>query len=170
MASRQSTDAKTCPTAPAPPSAPSARGAPHLSSRFRQRNPGTGSRPHPQSWRLPPSPQILTSPAMARAESPLHAAPAAPATLVRESQCESESSSLPAPSSISISFNQRESQTLVPANRRLIEVDVHLFGLEILLKPPRSQLPTESRLLVPAPRSFHIRGLHVIHPDNSRTQ
>src|SRR5580700_10346556 len=170
-ASRQSKDAKTCPTAPAPPSAPSARDAPHSSSRFRPRNPDTGFRPHPQSWRLPPSPRISMSPATVRAEWPLHAAPAAPATSAPESQFESESSSLPCSF---FNFNQlqsaRISNSSVPANGRFIQVDIHLLGLQILLKPPRSQLPAEARLLVPAPRRFHVRGLHVIHPDNSRTQ
>src|ERR1700739_1706630 len=59
---------------------------------------------------------------------------------------------------------------LVPPDRRLIQIDEHLFGFEILFKPPRAKLAAKSALLVAAPWRFDVGGLHMIDPDDSSTQ
>src|SRR5690349_11220093 len=46
---------------------------------------------------------------------------------------------------------------------------MHLFGFEILFDSARRQLTAKARLFVAAPRSFHIYGLGVVHPHDSRT-
>jgi hypothetical protein len=57
----------------------------------------------------------------------------------------------------------------VPSNRRFIQIDVHLLGLEIFVDSMDPQFPTKARLLETAPGGFHVSGLHVIHPDDSST-
>src|SRR5580704_4407542 len=58
-------------------------------------------------------------------------------------------------------------QQLVPANWSLVQIDEYLFGLQIFLESPGPEFAAKAGLFVAAPRSFHIRRLHVIHPDNS---
>src|SRR5215470_9608787 len=58
----------------------------------------------------------------------------------------------------------------VPADRRLVQIDVHLLGLEILLNSPGPQLPPETGLLESSPGRFHISRLHVVDPNNPRPQ
>src|SRR5580658_10041694 len=58
----------------------------------------------------------------------------------------------------------------IPADRRLVQVDVHLLGFEIFLNAPRSKLAAETRLLVASPRRFHVGRLHVVHPNDSGAQ
>src|ERR1700730_54180 len=56
---------------------------------------------------------------------------------------------------------------LVPADRRFVEVDEDLLGLQIFFESPRAQLTTEPGLFVASPGSFHIGWLHVVDPDDS---
>src|SRR5258708_755643 len=58
----------------------------------------------------------------------------------------------------------------VPADRRLIQIDIHLLGLKILFDAPRPKFAPKSRLLISAPWRFHISRLHVIHPHDARAQ
>src|SRR6185437_926393 len=58
----------------------------------------------------------------------------------------------------------------VPADRVLVQVDVDLFGFQIFFDSPGAQLASEAGLLVSAPRRLHVRGLHVIDPDNAGAQ
>src|SRR5215831_21003228 len=58
----------------------------------------------------------------------------------------------------------------VPADRRLVQIDVYLLGLEILLNSPGPQLPSEAGLLESSPGRFHISRLHVVDPNNPRAQ
>src|SRR6267143_1532704 len=53
---------------------------------------------------------------------------------------------------------------LVPSDRRLVEIDEHLFCLKIFLEAPGTQLAAEAGLLVAAPRRFDVGRLHVIDP------
>src|SRR5580704_462283 len=55
----------------------------------------------------------------------------------------------------------------VPSDRLFIQIDVHLFGLQIFFDAPGPQLSPKPRLLVPAPRSFDVGRLHVIHPNDA---
>src|SRR5258708_2987587 len=54
----------------------------------------------------------------------------------------------------------------VPPNWSLVEVHKHLLGFEIFFQAPWAQLATKAGLLVPTPRRFDIRWLHVIHPND----
>src|ERR1700680_654710 len=58
----------------------------------------------------------------------------------------------------------------VPANGSLVQIDIHLLGLEIFLNSQRPKFAAKARLLVAAPRRFHISRLHVIHPHDARAQ
>src|SRR5208337_3270752 len=62
------------------------------------------------------------------------------------------------------------SQLSVPANRSLVQIDVHLLSFEILFNAPRSEFASESGLLVAAPRRFHVSRLHMVHPYDARAQ
>src|ERR1700733_510262 len=55
----------------------------------------------------------------------------------------------------------------IPSDRCFIQIDMHLLGLEIFVDTVDSQFPSKPRLLEPAPRGFHVGGLHVIDPDDS---
>src|SRR5271163_2150566 len=59
---------------------------------------------------------------------------------------------------------------LIPTDRSLVEIDEHLFRLEILFKSPGSQLAAKAGLLVTAPRRFHVSRLHMIDPDDAGAQ
>src|ERR1700722_6893336 len=52
----------------------------------------------------------------------------------------------------------------IPSNRRFVQVDMHLLGLEVFVDAVDPQFPTETRLLKATPWRFHIRRLHVIDP------
>src|SRR5258708_31142581 len=54
----------------------------------------------------------------------------------------------------------------VPPNWSLVEVHKHLLGFEIFFQAPGPELATKAGLLVATPRRFHIRRLHVIHPND----
>src|SRR5579863_10196960 len=58
----------------------------------------------------------------------------------------------------------------VPADRRLIQIDMNLLGLEILLDAPRAQFTSETGLLESAPGRFHVCWLHMIDPDDTGAQ
>ena len=58
----------------------------------------------------------------------------------------------------------------IPPDRLFVQVNVHLFGFEIFFDSPRPKLASKARLLVAAPRSFNVSGLHVIDPNDSRPQ
>src|SRR5206468_12577691 len=53
---------------------------------------------------------------------------------------------------------------LVPSDRRLVEIDEHLFRFEIFFKAPGTQFAAKAGLLVAAPRRFDVGRLHVIDP------
>src|ERR1041384_367541 len=59
---------------------------------------------------------------------------------------------------------------LVPTNGLLRQIDIHLFDVQILLDAPFSELAAEAALLVAAPRRLDVRRLHVIDPDDARTE
>src|SRR6266404_8861355 len=59
---------------------------------------------------------------------------------------------------------------LVPADGRLVQIDEHLFRLQIFFHSPWTKFAAESRLLVPAPWRFNISWLHVIDPDDPGAQ
>src|SRR5229473_3678296 len=59
---------------------------------------------------------------------------------------------------------------LVPADRSLVQIDVHLLGLKIFFDAPRPKFAAKARLLVSPPRRFDISRLHVIHPHDARAQ
>src|SRR5271170_3857896 len=56
---------------------------------------------------------------------------------------------------------------LIPADRCFVEIDENLFRFEILLETPGAKLSAEAGLLVATPRSFDVRRLHMIDPNNS---
>src|SRR6516162_5569538 len=58
----------------------------------------------------------------------------------------------------------------VPTDRRFVQINEHLLGLQVFLESPRTKFPAEPRLLVPAPRRLDIRRLHVIDPNNPCTE
>src|ERR1700722_2937182 len=55
----------------------------------------------------------------------------------------------------------------VPANRRFVQIDVDLLGLEIFFDPPWAKFAAKARLLKTSPRRLNVRRLHVIHPHDS---
>src|ERR1700682_4029559 len=59
---------------------------------------------------------------------------------------------------------------LLPPDRRLVEIDEDLFGFQIFLEAPRTQLTAEAGLLVAAPGRFDARWLHVIDPHDAGAQ
>src|ERR1700675_4533307 len=92
---------------------------------------------------------------MARAESPLHAAPSTRGNGARDFRSKLNCAHVLFP------------LKLIPGDRRFIKIDEHLLGFEIFFQTPGSQLAAESRLFVATPGSFHVSGLHVIDPNNS---
>src|ERR1017187_8354051 len=58
-------------------------------------------------------------------------------------------------------------RNLVPTDRRLVEIDEHLFGFGIFLETPGTKFATIAGLLVAAPRRFDVGRLHVIDPDDA---
>src|ERR1700678_130080 len=64
-------------------------------------------------------------------------------------------------------FSRMLAMVSIPSNRRFIQIDVHLLGLEILVNAMDPQFPAKARLLKPSPRSFHASRLHVIHPHHA---
>src|SRR6266478_9569351 len=65
---------------------------------------------------------------------------------------------------------RQPSNPLVPADRSLIQIDIHLLGLKIFFDAPRPKFAPKARLLISAPRSFYISRLHVIYPHDARPQ
>src|ERR1700728_827385 len=63
-------------------------------------------------------------------------------------------------------FKRMLDMVSIPSNRRFVQVDMHLLGLEVFVNAVYPQFPTETRLLEPAPRCFHISRLHMIDPHN----
>src|SRR5678810_221021 len=57
----------------------------------------------------------------------------------------------------------------VPPDWLFIEVDVHLFGFEIFLDAKLAKFAAEARLFVASPGSLYVRRLHVVDPDDART-
>src|SRR6202453_735104 len=66
-----------------------------------------------------------------------------------------------------ISVFSRMLDMSIPPNRLFVQIDIDLLGLEILVNTMYPQFPAEARLLKPAPRRFHTRRLHVIHPHHT---
>src|SRR5882757_9683637 len=58
----------------------------------------------------------------------------------------------------------------VPADRSLIQIDINLLRFKIFFNSPWSEFAAEARLLVAAPRRFHVSRLHVVHPHNTHAQ
>src|SRR4030095_2419337 len=58
----------------------------------------------------------------------------------------------------------------VPADGLFVQIDINLFCFEIFFNSPVSQFASEAGLLISAPWSFHISGLHMIHPYDARAQ
>src|SRR2546430_1627035 len=58
----------------------------------------------------------------------------------------------------------------VPTYRLLIQVDMHLLGLEIFFDTARPKFASEAGLFVSTPWSFDVCGLHMIHPHDPRSQ
>src|SRR5882724_6648988 len=58
----------------------------------------------------------------------------------------------------------------VPADRLLVQIDVHLLGLEILFESPGTELTSKAGLFVPAPRRFDVSRLHVVDPHDASAQ
>src|SRR6266478_7905627 len=65
---------------------------------------------------------------------------------------------------------RQPSNPLVPADRSLIQIDIHLLGLKIFFDAPRPKFAPKARLLISAPRSFYISRLHVIYPHDTSAQ
>src|SRR3954470_16032137 len=61
-------------------------------------------------------------------------------------------------------------KSLIPTNRLLRQIDVHLFDVEVLLDAPFAEFASEAALLVAAPRRFDVGGLHVVDPDDAGAQ
>src|SRR5262249_26371100 len=57
----------------------------------------------------------------------------------------------------------------IPSDRLFVQVNVDLLGFEILFDSQGAKLSSKSRLFVATPRSLYIGRLHMIHPDNTRT-
>src|SRR5579883_1808787 len=52
----------------------------------------------------------------------------------------------------------------VPSDRRLVQIDVHLLGFEILLNAPGAEFAAKAGLLIAAPGRLYVGGLHVVDP------
>src|ERR1700733_14796524 len=130
-----------------------ARDGLHLRLRCRRRNRGTDFRRHLRPSPPRPALQISECHARLRALPRLAAVSSIPAISARELECVIELSACS-----------------VPSDGLFVQIDVHLLRLQIFFNAPRTQLAAESGLLVPAPRRLDVRRLHVIHPNNSRSQ
>src|SRR5258706_3354637 len=58
----------------------------------------------------------------------------------------------------------------VPADRLLVQVDMHLLDLHVLLGAPGAQLAADAAHLVAAPGGLDVGRLHVVHPHDPRLQ
>src|SRR5579871_3034530 len=58
----------------------------------------------------------------------------------------------------------------VPADRRFVQIDVDLLGLQIFFDAPGAEFAAEAGLLVASPRRLDVGWLHVIHPDDAGAQ
>src|SRR6476659_1004938 len=57
--------------------------------------------------------------------------------------------------------------SLIPPERRFVEVDVDLLGLEVILEAVRSELAAEAGLLVTAPRRLIVCRVVGVEPRNA---
>src|SRR4029079_17667465 len=59
---------------------------------------------------------------------------------------------------------------LIPTDGCFVQIDEYMLRLKVFLQSPRTELTAVTGLFITSPGGLDIGRLHVIHPDNSRSQ